>query len=168
MSKFADPPSGEFDGRVWCSSCRRERVKQKPGERALCTWCRLGEKIADADVTRRRVGVYCTADAHEKCPLGGARCGCDCHHPRRTPPKATKRAGGKAVVILDDHGRRLCPQGCGRILVKKNPHGPGRYPVSCGQCDPETLTACGRTTNLGPCTACGARPGTVCPRKNNL
>lgn len=98
--RFTDP--GRQDGRVWCSSCRRERVKQERGERAICTWCRLGE-VAEANA-------------------------------------AAAPAPRKAVVVTNELGQRLCPRGCGRVLVKKHPNGPGRYPTSCGQCPPLETT----------------------------
>lgn len=67
--------------------------------------------------------------------------------PRTPPPvsKAPKRTGypaqrrpqprpsARAEVVTNADGRRICP-GCLTILVKKNPHGPGRYPKYCETC----------------------------------
>lgn len=83
------------------------------------------------------LGTYCLIDAHTKCPLGAARCSCTCHHPPpivRTPRSGKgSRPANKAIVVIDSEGRRVCP-GCLTVLVKKNPHGPGRYPRYCEAC----------------------------------
>lgn len=69
--------------------------------------------------------------------------------PTRTPPATPKppnrtsypaqrrpkpRPASRAVVLTDQTGRRLCPVCRTNPLVKKNPHGPGRYPSMCETC----------------------------------
>lgn len=54
-------------------------------------------------------------------------------YPARRRPKP--RASARAVVITDPAtGARLCPVCRTTVLVKKNPHGPGRYPSTCEAC----------------------------------
>lgn len=57
--------------------------------------------------------------------------------PKRTSYPAQRRPklhGHKAVVLTDVDGQRLCPVCKTAPLVKKNPHGPGRYPAKCETC----------------------------------
>lgn len=44
------------------------------------------------------------------------------------------RTPGKATVVTNDAGQRICPVCRTTVLVKKNPHGPGRYPNACETC----------------------------------
>lgn len=54
---------------------------------------------------------------------------------RRGEPSRMSPSGRKPVeVIRGADGRRLCPDCRARPLVKKNPHGPGRYPSRCDEC----------------------------------
>ena len=54
-------------------------------------------------------------------------------YPAQRRPKT--RASARAVVLTDPTtGARLCPVCQTRPIVKKNPHGPGRYPNACEQC----------------------------------
>lgn len=82
-----------------------------------------------------QLGTYCLIEAHSKCPIP-ARCTCPCHRPGPPPKKKRHRPLGlaKAIVVTDTEGRRLCPVCRTTVLVKKNPHGPGRYPSACETC----------------------------------
>ncbi len=83
-----------------------------------------------------QLGTYCLIEAHSKCPIP-ARCTCPCHRPAPPAPPSTgkgSRPAGKANVVTDTEGRRICPVCRTTVLVKKNPHGPGRYPSTCEAC----------------------------------
>lgn len=57
--------------------------------------------------------------------------------PKRTGYPALRRPqprpSARAEVVTNADGQRVCP-GCLTVLVKKNPHGPGRYPKYCEAC----------------------------------
>lgn len=50
-----------------------------------------------------------------------------------TPNPFNEHRPSAALVVTDDAGQRICPD-CGAQLVKKNPHGPGRFPDRCPDC----------------------------------
>lgn len=76
-------------------------------EASGCSPQTVRRRLVDAGVEIRRPGVR------------GAR-------PDRKPLKAT--------VVTNAAGQRICPVCEISILVKKNPHGPGRYPSACETC----------------------------------
>jgi AraC-like DNA-binding protein len=76
-------------------------------EASGCSPQTVRRRLVDAGVEIRRPGTR------------GAR-------PDRKPRKAT--------VVTNDAGQRLCPVCRTTVLVKKNPHGPGRYPSTCEAC----------------------------------
>lgn len=84
-----------------------------------------------------QLGTYCLIEAHSKCPIP-ARCTCPCHRPApavKPPPKRHRPLGlAKAIVVTNAAGQRICPVCRTTVLVKKNPHGPGRYPNACETC----------------------------------
>ena len=45
-------------------------------------------------------------------------------------------AGPRLIVLMvvNGDGQRICPVCQVAVLVKKNPHGPGRYPSACEAC----------------------------------
>lgn len=51
----------------------------------------------------------------------------------RSAGRAAPKPAKFAVVVVDELGRRVCPD-CRQPLVKKHPHGPGRYPRRCPDC----------------------------------
>lgn len=77
---------------------------------------------------------------HDLCGRRDA-CQCGCHREGRRARTDALAASERlraetpraALVVTDDTGRRVCP-GCRTLLVKKDPHGPGRYPKLCPSC----------------------------------
>lgn len=116
--------------------CTRCLVGRRRAGTSLCLWCALepeGRERARraAAGARQDVGPFCARDDHERCTLGKTGCGCTCHDARTSRP-GTDRRVHKADALYDALGRRVCA--CGEVLVKKNPHGPGRYPNACPSC----------------------------------